>query len=268
MIISDQHRFAFVHIPKIAGTTIRAQLAPIDDRNGFYAARRVDAQGNERDYCHLTLAQIGRLYPDELERLKNYTTFCLVRDPAARFDAAVAEYAKQYLRREISTFSPRQRANLLKDIIEKLKYFGISDLPYWLVWFTPQVAFIEQNGERVASHVFPIDDLPRATALIYEKTGIQIDTQDRRNPRLEFRNGIGRRAAITGRSVKHLLPRKWYAEMRRTMRSALLETSYTPLDHSGRDNTSKNDFVREFYARDYAIWDSTNFRNGRSLQYV
>jgi len=30
MIVNDTHRFAFVHIPKCAGSTIRLALAPYD----------------------------------------------------------------------------------------------------------------------------------------------------------------------------------------------------------------------------------------------
>lgn len=254
MIISDESRFAFVHIPKNAGTTIRAQLSPIDDRNGFYAALRADEQGIVYDYSHLTLAQLSRLYPAEFQRLNNYTTFCLVRDPAARFDAAVSEYAKQYLRRDIATFSRAERLALIKDLIEKLNYFGTSELPYWLVWFTPQTAFIEWRGKRVIPHVFPVDNLSGAVALTYEKTGILLDTQERKNQRVDFRNNAIRRAVRIGRHARRFLPKKLYTKIRQPMRAMLLESARNSEDRLVKEIEEKEGFVKEFYLDDYAIW--------------
>lgn len=257
MIISDNYRFAFIHIPKNAGTTIRTQLSGIDDRNGFYAVRRQDEYGKKRDFAHLTLAQLSRQYPDELARLKTYTTFCIVRDPFARFDAAVAEYAKQILHQEIALLSRQKRAELVTKIIEKLEKYGTGDLPHQLVWFTPQADYIQHDDECLVSRIFLMNGLFDAFDLIHEKTGIRITEQARKNPRLEFRTGLVRRMANVGTHAKLLLPTKWYTAIRHTMRSALISQCSSRDEQIFSGNTGRDEFIRKFYARDFKILEAT-----------
>ncbi|MDR9447500.1 MAG: sulfotransferase family 2 domain-containing protein [Balneolaceae bacterium] len=254
MIISDYHRFAFVHIPKNAGTSIRAQLARIDERNGYYAARREGEQNHIRDYCHLTLAQLDQLYPEELERLQAYTTFCVLRDPVTRFNAAVAEYAKQELRRDISTFSLSERLELINDVIKKLNDFGASELPYWLVWFTPQAAFIEHRGQRFVSHIFPINDLSGAFALIREKTGISLDTHRRKNQSVAFSGNFSRIAARIGRHARCVLGEGMYTSIRHSARAILLLPLADSDKVSPEEMRERDTFVKDFYFDDYSIW--------------
>ncbi len=70
MIISDRHRFVFVHVPKSAGTSIRAALASFDD--GRSAA--------SPDTTHETLAALLGRHPG----LATHFKFAFVRNPWER----------------------------------------------------------------------------------------------------------------------------------------------------------------------------------------
>jgi hypothetical protein len=70
MIISDRHRFVFVHVPKSAGTSIRAALAPFAD----------GGSAGSPDTTHETLPALLALHPP----LATHVKFAVVRNPWER----------------------------------------------------------------------------------------------------------------------------------------------------------------------------------------
>ena len=70
MLISDSHKFAFIHIPKCAGTTVRKSLLKFDTRNNFYWMHNTlegfGLQGEKTtidfDKSHLTLNVLKYYY--------------------------------------------------------------------------------------------------------------------------------------------------------------------------------------------------------------
>lgn len=95
MIVSDRHRFVFIHNPKCAGTSLRQALAPYDDRGGRYWGFAEHA-GRRVDLAHLTLSDLEG-YPDFL-LLAEYFVFTVVRHPLDRALSAYREFiTKGYL---------------------------------------------------------------------------------------------------------------------------------------------------------------------------
>src|SRR5215469_2320355 len=88
MIIDDEHRVAFVHIPKCGGTSVRRQLAALDSCRGFFYDRRDHDALGRLDYCHIPLAFLAAHFRDAFDKVAAYSAFALVRDPHSRFVSA------------------------------------------------------------------------------------------------------------------------------------------------------------------------------------
>src|SRR5262245_57779433 len=97
MVINDQYRFIFVHIPKTAGTSMMAALASLPGNNRQWLARTK----------HETLAEFhagwrqrqswwGRL---RSQSPNGYRTFAFVRNPWARM-SSYYRYLKEILKNE------------------------------------------------------------------------------------------------------------------------------------------------------------------------
>jgi len=99
MIISDTHRFIFLHNPKCAGTTVRRALSKYDTRNDkFWHFKTIPGPFPERDtkidLAHLSLALVKTYYPDEFRLFEQYLVFGFVRSPIDRLLSAYIEYNK------------------------------------------------------------------------------------------------------------------------------------------------------------------------------
>jgi len=88
MIVNDAHRFVFVHIPKVAGTSIRRALRSVDGINR--RPTRDAGTWHETPIEMFTRLAVG---PDDMMPsrstasgpISEYAFFCFVRNPWARF---------------------------------------------------------------------------------------------------------------------------------------------------------------------------------------
>jgi len=89
MLISHKHKFIFIHIPKTAGTTMRALLEPVvDDFTNFLndegkkiLSKRI-AIGLNPSPIHMNIIGVSRILD---VRLEEYTLVTAIRDPFDRF---------------------------------------------------------------------------------------------------------------------------------------------------------------------------------------
>jgi len=253
MIISDRYSFAFIHIPKNAGTSIRNQLAPLDDRCGYYSSLKIDKNNVMRDYFHLTIRNLLWLDPDEIERLYTYNTCAIVRDPIARFESAIAEYTKQTLRKDFALTTKTEKIDIIRNITTLLQQFEPDDLPYWLIWFTPQCHYIEYEGRFLTSHLFPLQTIFKFSVFVRNITDLEIDICRKVNSRMEFKREYIRRIVGTGTKLKRIMPPRFYASLREKVRTKLLKTQHKSISLIGVIDTDTVDFIQSYYSRDFEI---------------
>ena len=77
MIVNHRRRFVFYHIPKAAGTSVRTALLDVPGSSKPRGTKHWTPEEYQR-----RIGWLGRL------RMKNYFTFCIVRDPFERFGSA------------------------------------------------------------------------------------------------------------------------------------------------------------------------------------
>ena len=95
--------FAFLHIPKCAGTYIRKHLRDKSGAFGSMVRLEEPAQGlkNLVKPDHITLEQASRLAPNVIKTLRSVEVFALLREPSERFTSSFLQYQKEYAKPEL-----------------------------------------------------------------------------------------------------------------------------------------------------------------------
>ena len=251
MIICDQQAFAFVHIPKCAGTSVRRGLRAIDSTGGaFFDIADHPAMGRVH-LAHLTLADLAAHYPDALDKVRRYRSMAIVRDPLDRFQSAIFQRLREFKRIPQSAITPAMVEAEGAGVLATLdRAPGRLDLEH--VHFNRQADFIELDGARVVRDVFALSEMPAVTRYVACHTGIEIGT--------EPQNMTSRLRFPAFRPVQRLL-RDRYAQLvpsdqRRWLREKMANAGfYQPIEQKrfNRTDGATERFIRDYYARDFEI---------------
>ena len=180
MVISDQHRFAFVHIPKCAGTSVRKALQPIDDTVGMFDHIADHPFMGRINYGHITIADLARYFPDYYERVATFQSVAIVRDPEDRFFSAMFQRLREFKGYAQSQITDAVVYTESRAVIRHLESsIGRLDLEY--VHFNRQSDYVFNDGVRVVQRVFALDQLASAAAYIAQCTGVRLVTTEREN---------------------------------------------------------------------------------------
>ena len=164
MLINHDHRIAFLHIPKCAGTTVRRPLEPL---NQWEAAgppwRREHPELGLLDFAHLPLAVLRDFFPGAFASVVEYRSFALVRDPYSRFASSVSERIRWDGGALLARLS---RAELKKSLDTSIGYLSRQDsslccLPPGYIHFQRQRDYIVLDGEPVVDAVYPVERVAR-----------------------------------------------------------------------------------------------------------
>ncbi len=111
VLLSEQHRFIFVHVPRTGGTSIKRALQPFCPRRRYSRWQRLlDQLGLIRDYrrlrfrTHSSLQDIERRIPGAV--FASYFKFAVVRNP---WDLLVSEYNYYFKGSELHSNRRRRR---------------------------------------------------------------------------------------------------------------------------------------------------------------
>src|SRR5262249_37708599 len=96
MIISDNHRFVFVHVPKCAGTSVRRALREIDTSGGQFWRIGEHPEMGAVHFAHLTLVDLAQYYPEAFAKIRDYRSMAILRDPRDRFFSAVYQRLREF----------------------------------------------------------------------------------------------------------------------------------------------------------------------------
>ncbi|ANU07115.1 sulfotransferase family 2 domain-containing protein [Paraurantiacibacter namhicola] len=172
MIVSHTHRFAFIHIPKCAGTAIRAALEGLQGEPQFSApgARPHQVLGM-LDHAHVPLAALRSAWPGLFAQIQDYTCYAVLRDPVARFGSAFAQHLEMYGEAPIEALSQHELEQALADMLGRLQQLQGGLFPAEMIHFQPQADFVETGGERVATQLYRVDEVDALMADIAAQVG-------------------------------------------------------------------------------------------------
>ena len=251
MIICDEKQFAFIHIPKCAGTSMRRALRAIDTTGeAFFRIADHPLLGRVH-LAHLTLTDLAGHYPDSLGKLVRYRSVALVRDPLERFTSAIFQRLREFRNIAQSAMTAELIESEAEAVIAYLESApGRLNLEH--VHFNRQCDFIELNGERIVERLYPVMRLADAAEHVRRITGIEVG-EERRNPTTEL-------SIAPLRPLQRLL-RDHYARrvpaVRRTqIREAMTRAGFYREVTKAKfiaEGSAIDRFVRQHYARDFEI---------------
>lgn len=255
MLIADTHRFVFVHIPKTAGSTGRDALRPYDTRPGAFVGVRDHPGCGRLDFGHIPLAVLAEHFPSELETLRSYFSFAMVRDPMGRFPSSLTEYllSNRIARRgDLLTMGPDEILRCAFEVVEALRQQGTGLLPVELIHLQRQSSYVELDGVRVLDAIIPTEDVSRALpALVLHQFGLHVHVRTRKERR-SFKGPI---EAFIGR----ILARAASAEGRGLLPAVVrgirrrLTVPRNPFAETVLANPELRSFVETYYAEDFVI---------------
>jgi hypothetical protein len=253
MIISHAHGFVFVHIPKCAGTAVRAALRPFDETGGAFDERVDDHPAFGRlDYTHLPLHLLRRVEPEAFAALERHAGFAVCRDPFARFPSAVAQRIKMVRGAHIAALDARA---LRAEIDAATTYLsGVSQVtdPDW-IHFARQVDFVTLDGARVVETVIPVERIDALRQALSARIGADLPSFGAANRRMAFTNPALRAPLTFGSTLaKRLLPKTLSDAVRARARRRWLR----PAGDAAPDVFAAPDvrtFIEEYYRDDIAL---------------
>lgn len=157
MLISHSKKFVFLHVPKTAGTSIRAALEPHADHKFWHHA--FDRFDNRIvDMAHLQSDAAHRVLTTYLDPNVTYRKFAFFRDTEERFVSGAAEvfYRNPHMFLDPEeTKSPR----LLSSVLQVMLKMSLTDASF--VHLAPQSSFILSGTE-----LYAVEDAPRVLSEI------------------------------------------------------------------------------------------------------
>lgn len=290
MIINSDREFAFVHIPKCAGTSVREVLLKFDQREAEYTANFANQTGLEEvfdlpgfgpiKYNHLNLPAMAKILPAELDRLLAYRTITVIRDPYPRFISALSERSKLVSGANITVHSNAEILADTRRVMAALPDVARSGgaYPLELTTFQRQVDYIFLDGTCVLSRVYRIDQLTEFFSDAIERLGLDDDPADLAGVRANETLAHGPPAtrlieAVFDRSIRAIrgvLPegfRKRYLprQVRNRVSRKLHPSGQAKLAWLLEESEVRA-FIEDHYAEDLALWNASHrFEIGRGF---
>lgn len=248
MIVSHRNRFAFIHIPKCAGTALRAPLEPLQEEPEF-------SQGGARDHpllgrvdiAHVPLATLAEHWPDVFAALRTYRLFAVLRDPVERFGSAMGQHAQMYRDQPIERMEKGELRALLGDVIERLDGAGAGLLPPELIHFQPQSDYVEWEGQRIVDNLYNVSQAGQALRDMVQLVPDGILREARTLP--EGNRGMIPRSRAAGLAWKAA---KRVPVLRHAAGSVLLRQRQEALLPMLREERTAS-FLRDYYRADFAL---------------
>lgn len=254
MIISDKFRFAFVHIPKCAGVSVKKALVPIDGCASAFSRIGDHPVLGRIHFAHIPLDALAAHWPDHFAKVADYRSVAIVRDPSDRFVSAIFQRLREFKGFDQSKITPEVVDAEAREVISYLE----KD-PDWLdlehVHFNRQTAFVSLAGKPVVRHVFALHQLDRAADFIESCTGVRI-ADEKLNRSLEFSfQPLKPLVAALRRPLATILP----LSARNAIRDRLVKSGfYGTIDRERffRPGSRIDSFLREYYRSDFEIYQA------------
>lgn len=263
MLINDTHRFAFVHIPKCAGTTVRNAMAPYDEHRGRFYDRAVADHSalGMLDHHHIPLSVLQDHFPEDFAKLRTYRSFAILRDPYSRFPSSLHERFVQRDRRPLSERDKGEVAREVDKVLALLARHPSNEpiLDPTLIHFSRQRDYIMLGDEQIVSRPYVIAHVDQMLGEISDLVGEQVRPEESKNRRLVYRNrAIEKLQLAVTRPIEQILPRRIWKPAFKPIKAAFQATGILQAGGNPLSTLENADdiraFVTDFYAEDIALY--------------
>jgi len=254
MIISDTHKFVFIHIPKCAGTSVRKALLPFDEKT-IKSGREKHPIFGLFDYNHIPLSTLRNFFPEEYKKVRTYHSFSIVRDPFARFSSSLGQRMKSHKKRKLSQMTSKEVKKEVDQTIKLLlKHKNAEILPAELIHFQKQKSYIYDGESVLIDSIYHVGQLKRLFVDLEKKMHIGLNFRsaykqfNKSKPvyRNELLRQLDQKTVLTRRMLMSYIP-KYPKQVLKSMfkihpkKLHVFQSDYVV------------DFIHEFYHEDIAL---------------
>lgn len=253
MILSDQYRFVFVHIPKCAGTSVRKAVLPFHDADSrFLKAIEIHPKLGQIDYRHLPLKLLRDLDRDAFDKFDVYESYAILRDPFQRFRSAMSQRAKMYVGKEIAQLDEDEMYSETNRVIDYL-LAEPAVITSDFIHFARQSDFVQINGKRIVQNLYPVERLDLLLTALGRHIGIETLEVGHANKTKVHRYPKLKHVLYSGSSLaRRLLPGSLHETLRTSARRALM-TSSEAAQFPIFEQNYVVDFIKTYYCTDIAL---------------
>ena len=259
MIISDKHRFVFIHIPKCGGQSLRSLLKNFDDTNGAFTGKVEYHQKYGRmDFVHIPLFALRDSFPEIFEKIKRYNTFCTIREPYERFMSSLSQHLKKYGEKPLHLLNQRETLSISKKIFEVLeKNPNDLPLPAEYIHFQRQCDYIFLDEKKIVDNIFVFRNQQKIIKYINNQLNINISFSSniQRNQSVKINGGFTRFLIRIGKRgfKKNYLTSFIYDKLVGIENLLINYNSYSrTMDNELRER------IYRYYYNDFLLWNRNN----------
>jgi hypothetical protein len=255
MLISDEHRFAFVHIPKCGGTTVRAQLRGVDSYRGLFEGFNSHPVLGIVDYQHIPLSILRQYFPEVYQKICAYESFVILRSPLERFLSSVRQRIRDFKDVPDVTVTDQMIAKEANEVLDYLNSGGNS-LKREYVHFLRQSDFVFDQGSRIIKNVCTLSNT--AVLETFIRTNIRPDFRmsQEENVSKKIRSAtVERAASMLAPAAKRLLSLRARARVW-TLMMTLGIAERARLKGTNCFDTKIVERVIEYYKADVDLYDA------------
>lgn len=266
MIIGDQ--FAFLHIPKCGGTSVRTALAPWDTYKNAFWGKNVEPDGFHLDLAHMTPTMLRKRRPEVFAKIDRLPRYAILRDPADRLISSMNEHLENLYKTSIARIHPKRLPALVSELEQKLANM-MDELPAELIHFAPQKQYVCLEGVPYVQNLYRLDDLERFRNDLNRDYGTAIKSIDR----MRVKEGQGVKLRVpehlvwrANRILWNHAPRPVHSLAKALGRSLLVSDGGTNTSEEFRASAAFNRLLDRYYAEDQILWQAACHRKKRGIE--
>jgi hypothetical protein len=264
VIISDELRFAFVHVPKCAGSSIRRHLKAnaIDSYKDAFGKPGFHEQiGAVIHYSHIPLYYLREYFREAFDKVDQYSSYAIVRDPRVRFVSAVLQRMRTF---KLIPHSHISRKVIVANALETIDWLSQHRIfaDYEYIHFAPQSWFLALDGRQIVKNPFSIDRADELLRVLSLQYGITIiDPGTRKNvSRIVGSPLLRRMQAALMPIYRPLLSERTSKSAVRAMIALGIIVPAEKLYDSVLQDKDIAAFITSYYADDFALVRSTELQ--------
>lgn len=255
MLANRQALFAFIHVPKCAGTTIRSHFGNHDDFNFFFCGTKHHPRLGSYDGNHVPLTVLRDVFHNDFKYIASLDKFAIIRDPHERFRSCLAQRIRKFTDLDLRAMT---RTALSDEVDKAINYMaGVDGMPKRsYAHFMRQSDFVELDGARFVENLYPIEETGALISEFRERLGVEIPNQaPRRKKTTDWRRTSRLEETIQafGPVYRKLMPKSVVSATRQTLNRILASDTPPPILKGVFDTKSVRQFVETYYARDVAL---------------
>lgn len=253
MLLSSELNFAFLHVPKCGGTSLRESFRGMPGLHNPLAEVR-EAIPYETDPNHVQLCLLREYAPGLMARLVPCTSYAMLRDPVARFPSALAQHFKMFHDTDLGKLSLADVRAATATAIDYLAANDpVTDRRY--IHFERQVRFTHLDGRQVVDRLFLLDDQAALVDDVAVTTGYRAPSLNESNTSASFRNETLQKIRLGfPQPVKRLLRDYMPLAGKRAIDRMFFRPSLTQARRDAILSAETRAFITAHYAEDFAAF--------------